>query len=379
MIALITREVLSAKRDKRRKEHRKKLFFSLAICFLIAFVSLGVYVGFNFSFTHKTDKSAVSYSSLNKSAEEKNSKPSTVLPSLQKDMTVMLLGVDERNKDVGRSDTLMFVSFSGDKASLLSIPRDTRVYIERRGYDKINAAYAQGGEELTRSTVEDFLGVKVDRYVKVNIAEFMEIIDAVGGIDIVVEKTMDYEDPWDDNGGLSIHLDKGLQHLDGKTAMEYVRYRDAEGDAGRVRRQQAFMQACAERLSDPTIILKLPQILSVTSKAVETDLSSAEMLAIAGSLKSAEDANHIKTGTVPGYWQYISGVSYLVPDPLRLGEIMTQNLGIDADERHFEKLARNYPAGAAYNYYDVNQNLSEDLKIMDAVERNDLDLSVNDL
>jgi len=372
---MITREMLAAKRKERRRKSRKKIFFSLAICFLIACVSLGLYVGFNFSFTHKTDKSNVTYNSVSKSSDTSEK----ILPSLQKDMSVMLLGVDERDKDVGRSDTLMLINFSDDKASLLSIPRDTRVYIERRGFDKINAAYAQGGEKLTRATLEDFLGLKVDRYVKVNIAEFVEIIDAIGGIDIVVEKAMDYEDPWDDNGGLSIHLDKGLQHLDGKTAMEFVRFRDSEGDAGRVRRQQKFMQACAERLSDPTIILKLPQILSVASKAVETDLTSAEMMAIAGSLKSAEDSQHIKTGTVPGYWQYIGGVSYLVPDPLRLGEIMTQNLGIDADEKHFEKLARNYPAGAAYDFYDVNPNLSEDLKILDAVERNDLDLSLNDL
>ena len=347
---------------------------------IISVVSLGVYVGFDFSFIHKNEKAAVSSTVFNKKAEDKNSKSETVLPALQKDMTVMLLGVDERDKDVGRSDTLMFLNLSNNKASLLSIPRDTRVYIEKRGgWQKINAAYAHGGEKLTKKTLEDFLGVEVNRYVKVNIAEFVKIIDAIGGIDIFVEKQMDYEDPWDDNGGLSIHLDKGLQHLDGQTAMEFVRFRDSEGDAGRVRRQQAFMQACAERLTDPTIILKLPQILSVTSKAVETDLSSAEMLAIAGTLKTAEDSQHIKIGTVPGYWQYIGGVSYLVPDPLRLGDIMKQNLGIDTDERHFEKLARDYPVGNVYDRYDVNPNFEKDMKILDAIERDDLDLTVNDL
>lgn len=376
---MITREDLAKRRQERRSKNRKKLFFSLFVCLFMAAVSLGIYVGFDFSFTHKNEKAAVSSTVFNKKTEDKNSKSETVLPSLQKNMTVMLLGVDERDKDVGRSDTLMFLNLSNDKASLLSIPRDTRVYIERRGFDKINAAYAQGGEKLTRSTLEDFLGLEVDRYVKVNIAEFIKIIDAVGGIDIVVEKQMDYEDPWDDNGGLSIHLDKGLQHLDGQTAMEFVRYRDSEGDAGRVRRQQAFMQACAERLTDPTIILRLPQILSVASKAVETDLTSAEMLAIAGTLKSAEDTHHVKIGTVPGYWQYIGGVSYLIPDPSRLGEIMEQNLGIDTDRRHFERLARDYPVGNAYDFYDVNPNLEKDLRILDAVEREDLDLSVNDL
>ena len=377
---MITREMLAKKRQERRGKYRKKLFLSLVICFLIAAVSVGVYGGFNFNFFGDSTNAKVSSTTFNKKTDDKKSAAETVLPSLQKDMTVMLLGVDERNKDVGRSDTLMFLSLSNDKASLLSVPRDTRVYIEKYGgWQKINAAYAHGGENLTKKTLEKFLGVEVDRYVKINITEFVKVIDVIGGIDIFVEKDMDYDDPWDDNGGLSIHIDKGLHHLDGQTAMEFVRFRDEEGDAGRVRRQQAFMQACAERLSDPSVILKLPELLTVAKDAVETDLSSAEMLAVAGTLKSAEDSKHVKVGTVPGYWQYIGGVSYLVPDVLRLGEVMKQNLDLETNEEHFEKLARQYPVGAKYNYYDVNPNVEEDLKIMDTLEKQELSLEENDL
>lgn len=364
----MVREKLALKRKGIRNRRRKKLFLSLAACFLIAAVSLGLYTGFNFSFADKN------------SSAEKNSESETILPTLQKNMTIMILGVDEREKDVGRSDTLMLLNLSGEKASLLSIPRDTRVYIEKRGgWQKINAAYAHGGEELTRKTLEKFLGLEVDRFVKVNVDEFIKLIDVVGGIDIFVEKSMHYEDPWDDNGGLFIHIDKGLHHLDGQTAMEFVRFRDSEGDAGRVRRQQAFMQACAEKISDPALILKLPKILSVAKDAVETDLTSAEMLAVAGTLKSAENSRQIKTGTVPGSWQYIGGVSYLVPNVLRLGEVMKQNLGIDADEKHFEKLAKTYPPISAYNMYDVNPDIEKDLKILDRVERENFDLSDNEM
>lgn len=355
------RERLQARRKEIHAKLKKRLFVSI-ICILVAIA----FVGFNFNFIQ--------------SGSDKNSDTTIsagVLPTLQKDMTIMLLGVDERKDDVGRSDTLMFLNLSGDSVSLLSIPRDTRVYIERHGYEKINAAYAHGGKDLTRSTLEDFLGVDVDRYVKINSAEFVKLIDVIGGIDIFVEKQMDYEDPWDDNGGLYIHLDEGLQHLDGEDAIKFVRYRDSEGDAGRVRRQQAFMKACADRLSDPSVILKLPQIFSVAKNAVETDLTSSEMLAIAGTLKSAEDTHHIKTGTVPGYWQYIGGVSYLVPDSLRLGEVMTQNLGIDADEKHFERLSTEYSTGSAADFYDVNANYERDMRILDAIERDRVDLSEN--
>ena len=363
--------MLREKMEERRKNLRakRKKFFLSAMCFFMAFVFIGLYVGFNFSFTEKA------VSKNNKSGET----PATVLPTLQKNMNVMLLGVDERNEDVGRSDTLMFLNLSGDKVSLLSIPRDTRVYIDRHGYEKINAAYAHGGEKLTQETLEEFLGVDVDRYVKINTAEFVKVIDAIGGIDIFVERDMDYEDPWDDGGGLYIHLDKGLQHLDGEDAIKFVRFRDSEGDAGRVRRQQAVMKACADRLSDPAIILKLPEILSVAVNAVETDLTSSEMLAIAGTLKSAEDSKNVKTGTVPGYWEYIGGVSYLVPNAMRLGEVMIQNLGIDANERHFEKLSEEYIKGSPADFYDVNQNIEKDLRIMDAFARDKIDLSENNL
>ena len=182
--------------------------------------------------------------------------------------TIMIMGVDERDDDVGRSDTLMVATLDPkkDQAALMSVPRDTRVKIKGHGWDKINAAYAYGsakggpeaGEKLAQRTVEDFLGVNMDHYVVVNIQAFQKIIDAIGGIDIDVEKRMYYEDPWDDDGGLIIDLQPGMQHMDGKTAVTYVRYRDEEGDIGRIKRQQKFMKACMDKVTSPAIIPKLP-------------------------------------------------------------------------------------------------------------------------
>ena len=131
---------------------------------------------------------------------------------------VLIMGVDIRKDDVGRSDTLMIATIDPrlDQATLLSIPRDTRVKIRGRGYDKINAAFAYGGVELAESTVENFLGIDIDHYVLINTRSFVKIIDAIGGVDIDVEKRMFYEDPWDDDGGLVIDLYPGEQHMDGK-------------------------------------------------------------------------------------------------------------------------------------------------------------------
>lgn len=361
------RERLEAKRRKFAcKMRNRKLFWSFIICLFIVVGSL-THLGFNSDFTRITE------TLTGKVAPEK------ILPTFQKPKTIMIMGVDERKDDVGRSDTLMVLNLSEDKASLLTIPRDTMVYIERHGYQKINAAFAYGGAKLARETVEDFLGIKINYYVAINKARFAEVIDAMGGVDIYVERDMHYEDPWDDNGGLYIDIKQGLQHLDGQTAIEFVRYRDAEGDVGRVRRQQAFMRACADRLSEPSMLIKLPELLGVAVKAVDTNLSSREMLEAAGSLKSAEAAGNIKTGTVPGWLRYIDGVSYLIPDAERLGKVMNKQLGFKKNKKHFEKIAEEYTPGLDSEYYDVNPNPEKDLRLMDYLEHRKLDLSDNEL
>ncbi|MCR5833120.1 MAG: LCP family protein [Selenomonadaceae bacterium] len=356
------------------KMFNRKLFWSLTICLLIIIGSVA-HLGFNSDFTRKDDDSFVSRIINSES----------ILPTFKKPTTIMLMGIDERIdakgkvEDVGRSDTLMVLNITKDKASLLTIPRDTMVYINHHGFTKINAAYMFGGTKLARKTVEEFLGVDIDYYVTINKSRFAEVIDAMGGIDIYVERDMHYEDPWDDDGGLVIDLDEGYQHLDGQTAIEYVRYRDSEGDIGRVRRQQAFMKACVEKMSSPSMVIKIPDMLSVAVDAVDTDLSSAEMMELAGSLKNAEAKGNIKTGTVPGWLRYIDEVSYLIPHAQRLGSVMRNNLDFKVTKRHFEILANDYTPGTEGEYFDVNPNPAKDLRIMNSVERNKFDLSENNL
>lgn len=271
--------------------------------------------------------------------------------------TVMIMGVDQRLDDVGRSDTLMIATLDPkkDQAALLSIPRDTRVKIKGRGYDKINAAFAYGGEKLAESTVESFLGIDIDHYVIINTNSFVRLIDAIGGIDINVEKRMYYEDPWDDNGGLVIDIYPGEQHMDGKKAVTYVRYRDEEGDIGRVRRQQEFMAACMEKITSPAIIPKIPSIISEIMDAVETDLSFREILGLAGALKDAQQ-NGLDMEMVPGRPLYIDGVSYWIPDVEMLRLSIADALGIHVDPQlreRFERAASEYKDSIPSNAADV--------------------------
>ena len=268
--------------------------------------------------------------------------------------TIMIMGVDERSDDVGRSDTLMVATIdpARKEAALLSIPRDTRVAIPRNGYDKINAAYAYGGEQLTQRTVEDFLGIRIDHYIIVNIHAFQKIVDAIGGIDIDVEKRMYYEDPWDDDGGLIIDLRPGMQHMDGKTAVTYVRYRDEEGDIGRVKRQQKFMRACVDAVTTPAILPRLPGIISSVIDSVKTDLSVRQMLEFIGTLKESQTKG-LRTDMVPGRPLYIDGVSYWIPDMAQLRRGMASALGVtltNNDRSRMERAVQEYedsiPAGA---------------------------------
>ena len=261
-------------------------------------------------------------------------------------VTILLMGVDKREDDVGRSDTMMIATIDPhtDKATLLSIPRDTRVKIRGRGYDKINAAFAYGGVELAKSTVENFLGINIDHYITVDTRSFVKIIDAIGGVDIDVEKRMFYEDPWDDDGGLVIDLYPGQQHMDGRTAVTYVRYRDSEGDIGRVKRQQAFMAACMDKITSPTIVTRIPQIVREVIDAVDTDMSLRQLLEVAGTLKSAAQ-NGLDTAMVPGYPLYIDDISYWIPDVEELRISVADALGISVDPRlrqRFERDAREY-------------------------------------
>ena len=246
---------------------------------------------------------------------------------------IVVLGVDERSDDVGRSDTLFVVMFDSKtkSASLLSIPRDTRVRIPGHGWDKINHAYAYGGRELTQKTVEELLGLKVNNYVMVDFKGFTGLVDAIGGIDIDVEKDMYYHDDWD---GFTIDLKKGRQHLDGKTAIQYVRYRDEEGDIGRIRRQQHFMMAVYDKITSADMLLHIPGLAKQLTSMVKTDLPLSDMMDLGKALHSMVKEKGLSMAMVPGTPKYIDGISYWLPDITDLRELMVKMQGATMTERY---------------------------------------------
>lgn len=272
-------------------------------------------------------------------SEKKKEEASIVSP--QNKINIMVMGVDERADDVGRSDTLfvMTVDTNTKEVAMLSIPRDTRVKIPGKGWDKINHAYAFGGYKLTQQAVEGLLGIKIDHHIMIDIAGFKKIIDAMGGVTIDVEKRMYYTDPYDDDGGLVIDLRPGVQHMNGRTAIQYVRYRDEEGDIGRVERQQKFLKAVLNEVASPSVLTKIPSIIKEVSNVVKSDMSTSEMLSLAKILNDASK-NGLRTDMVPGKPAYIDEISYWLPDLLALRKHVAQTLGVTMEEKYVSTTQR---------------------------------------
>ena len=273
-------------------------------------------------------------------------------------INILVLGVDERADDVGHSDTSFVVTLDTEakKITVLSIPRDSRVKIAGHGWDKFNHAFAFGGLPLSKSTAENLLGVSIHYTVTIDFKGFMRMIDALGGITIDVEKRMRYSDPYDDDGGLVIDLYPGVQRLSGKEAIKYVRYRDEEGDIGRVARQQKFLKALLKELASPQTVVRLPELAKEFYGAVKTDMPLSKILKLLPAVQEAASSG-LATATVPGAPLWIKEVSYWQPNITELRLKVAQIQGFTNDESYMKKseqLAREYkqaiPADAKAEY-----------------------------
>jgi LCP family protein required for cell wall assembly len=288
------------------------------------------------------------------SQDDAVSNNSLQIPQLNRPVNILVLGIKVLTSDVkddngesqkmqedlgyqavvnsfdGLADTMLLLRFDPNtkKMTLLSIPRDTRAEIEGHGINKINAANYEGGPALAAQTVSNLLGgVQIDRYMRVNVQGVEKFIDALGGVTIDVPKDMKYID---ESQHLYIDLKKGKQHLTGAQALGFLRYRyDAYGDISRIQRQQSFMRALVEQALSPSIIVKVPEILSVVQSHIDTNLSVKELVALTGFGTQTKRSN-MQMLMLPGGF---SGdgkkeVSYWLPDETKIQEMMAQYFGL---------------------------------------------------
>jgi polyisoprenyl-teichoic acid--peptidoglycan teichoic acid transferase len=247
--------------------------------------------------------SAADAAFFNQNGNEAFSRSLLQVPEVSKPVNILLLGIktnisDIRNSDgtiqkksydaevdslQGLSDTIMLLRFDPQtkRTVILGIPRDTK--IERTGFgtEKINAVDRESGTAAAAREVSKMLGgVAIDRYIRLNNMGLVKLIDELGGVTVTVPKDIKYQD---DSQHFYINLKAGKQHLDGTKLVGLMRYRnDANGDIGRMQRQQMVIKALTDQAINPVTIARIPQLFSVIQSHVDTNLTVEELLAIGG-------------------------------------------------------------------------------------------------
>ncbi len=237
-------------------------------------------------------------------AEEGN-----VIMDPNNELLVLLVGVDDTLDDTPhRTDTIMLFRFQFDteKITALSIPRDTRVYVNG-ALDKINHAYAYGGIQLTMESLRSFLGMDIDHYMVIDYETVKAMIDAGGGVRYTIPEDLNIQ-PEED-------FESGDHVLDGQSSLAYLRHRSSylEGDIGRVRAQQAFLKEAMKQILSPGNFLRYPFILHAFIQNAVTNIRALGYLSQILTI-GRMDFGNIDWHILPGYGDYVDGISYYIPD-----------------------------------------------------------------
>ncbi len=235
----------------------------------------------------------------------------STMPAYRKEgvYTFLVVGNDDGN---GNTDTMLVGAFDtvNGKLNIVSIPRDTLVNVSWE-VKKANTILAFSDMDGLKSELSKIMGFQVDSYGVVDLEAFVALVDAVGGVDFDVPVDMHYDDPMQD---LSIHINAGYQHLDGKQAVKVVRFRSgyASGDIGRIGTQQAFMKALASKcLSLENLVKNASTYAHIFKTYVDTDLTLGNLIWYLQQF-SKLDSDDITFQTLPGNGlDSVKGLSYL--------------------------------------------------------------------
>ena len=329
--------------------------------FLTVVLLLGA-LGLTFIFMPRGKKLANDNKIENKEAIEEPEKIS-IFNEDEDIVNILLIGIDssdvtyEVDENSKRADTIMLLSIDPnfDRVRLLSIPRDT--YYKLKGYDnyRMNAAYSRGGIDLQVSSVEDFMGVKIDHYVTVNYEAVEELVDAIGGVEVYTPEYK-YTDP-STVPPLEINFEEGLHLLDGKESVKYLRMRKIykDQDLDRIKAQQGFIMKIFDKMKSPKMLLKLPRLVSIANKHVETDMNYGQLsyLAYYGVTLDKENIN-IKT--VDGHMKKGSPLYYVDKESARYEAAELERLRQNNSD---EEYVRDYTEEELENMTEEERNIAE--------------------
>jgi len=311
----------------------------------VLFLAGGVVAGYVF---YSTVKDLVAHAQLGSPAlsnTEQGRSENNELPDLARErVNILLLGTDKRTGEIGpsRTDTIIVLTVDpkSKTAGMLSIPRDLWVSIPGYSENRVNTAhfigdrdkYPGGGPALAKTTVQYLLGVPIHYYVRVNFEGFERLIDAIGGIAIdVPEHILDTKFPDSNFGYMTVDIPAGLQHMDGKTALQYARVRHGSSDFTRARRQQQVIEAIGEKvLSLDLPLTRIPEMLKLVGDSVQTDLSLNEMYSLA-KLAREIPLHTLQNGVIDESMTTTQitpdGADVLIPNRARIRELVNQIFG----------------------------------------------------
>lgn len=220
---------------------------------------------------------------------------------------VLVMGIDrEGENEYGRSDTIIvaFLNSKDKKVNLLSIPRDTYTDVPARGgKDKINSAYAAGGPQAAMEAVSLLLNRDIKYYLATDLQGFVKIVDTLGGVTVEV----------DEAASEGLDISPGTHRLQGEEALRFVRYRGYPmADIERIKHQQIFLQALVDETLQMRNIGKAPALLKDMKGAVDTNLSTVQLMDFALAFKGMGSSQMV-CRTLPGTPQYMNGISYWMP------------------------------------------------------------------
>lgn len=308
---------------KRKKRKLRKRAYFILIPLILGFFSVVIYA----SYLYIKADSVLSNSYEDDGMDKSALRESTVDPSVD-NVSVLIMGVDSsdlrKNEDNARTDTLMVATLNKKDKSikLVSIPRDSYVYIPEVGYEsKINHAHAYGGTQATRETVERLLDIPIDYYVKVNFEAFIEVVDAVNGITVDVPYELREQNSKDQAN--AVHLLPGKQELNGEEALALARTRKLDNDIERGKRQQEIIKAIVKKAVSVNSVLKYDDILEAIGSNMTTNMTFSEMKSF---IAYGTEGKHLdfETYTLEGADYQQNGSYYWQLDDTALSE--TQNM-----------------------------------------------------
>lgn len=308
---------------RRKKRRRLKWRNIIGLLLFIMLIAGGLY---GFTVYNSFNKAVATMHEPLEDQQSKEKQPEAL--KKKEPFSVLMLGVDEREGDSGRSDTMIVLTVNPNNNSvkMLSIPRDTMTEIVGTGKeDKINHAYAFGGVPMAVDTVEHFLDIPIDYYVKINMEGFKDIVDTVGGIDVENDLAFNVE---------KIKFPVGQIHLNGEEALAFIRmrYDDPNGDFGRQERQRQVIQAVIKEGASISSLSKAPDLFQAIGSNVKTNLTFKEMVNIQKNYKGA--GKNIEQLTIQSDGKLIDNIYYgivTIAEQRRIQDELKAQLEMNSD------------------------------------------------